>query len=127
MAYYIEDKEIVDNLDINYVIDYFKSKGEECVRILYGRSFSRVINGEYTLSDGLIIEPLDVNKSTYRYQEGHRIFSIDRNGGGICINPYFDKSGIYDSDHSLSKELHQYCLDYKQVLRDKKINEIIWC
>jgi hypothetical protein len=124
MAYYIEDKEIVDSLDINHVITYFKSKGEDCVRILYGRSFSRVINGEYTLTDGLIIEPLD-NKSSYTYQEGNRTFSIDRNRGVICINPAFNKSEIFDTEHSLSKELYQHCLDYKQVLRDNKINEIL--
>ena len=35
MAYYIDDKQIVESIDINHVLDYFKD--EECIRIMYGR------------------------------------------------------------------------------------------
>ena len=110
MAYYVNDKEMVENVDINYIIDYFKNKGETCIRIMYGTS--------------LIIEPIE-NKPKYVYQDVSRTVSIDRERGSICVNPYFDKSGSYDRDHSLSKDLQEYILDYKQTMRDNKINNII--
>jgi hypothetical protein len=120
MAYYIEDKQIVENVDINYILDYFKSKGETCVRILLGRSFA---NGVEKIEDSIIIEPLE-DKYKYVYQDGSRSVSIDRKSGSICVNPYFDKTGIYDSEYSLSKNLQEYILNYKQVLRENKIKNI---
>lgn len=125
MAYYINDKEVVESVDINYILDYFKSKGETCIRILYGRGFSPPYGDkDYTLGNSLIIEPLD-DKPSYVYQDGSRIVSIDRERGSICVNPYFDKSGSYDIEHSLSKNLQEYILDYTSYQRDKKISEII--
>lgn len=77
MAFYINDKQIVENIDINYIISYFKNKGEDCVRILHGRYFDR--DGQkYELTDTIIIEPLD-DKVSYVYQDGHRTFALDRN------------------------------------------------
>lgn len=125
MAYYVDDKDIVKNIDINYIIDYFKNKGETCIRIMHSRGFSQP-HGEkdYKLFDSLIIEPLK-DKPSYVYQDGSRIISIDRKRSTICVNPYFDKSGSYDSDHSLSKNLQEYILDYKSTMRNNKINNII--
>jgi hypothetical protein len=126
MAYYIDDKEIVKNVDINYILDYFKSKGETCIRIMRGRSFPLLPSGKRVekIENSIIIEPIG-DKSSYVYQDGSRTVSIDRERGSICINPYFDKSGSYDNDHSLSKDLQEYILDYPSYLRNKKINEII--
>jgi hypothetical protein len=113
MAYYVNNKEIVENVDINYILNFFKSKGETCIRIMYGRSFNN------SIGNTLIIEPIK-DKSKYVYQDGGRTILIDKERGSICINPYFDKS-----DHSLSKDLQEYILDYKQTMRDNKINNII--
>lgn len=121
MAYYIDNKEIVENVDINYVIDYFVSKGETCIRIMRGRSFHNKIE---KIENSIIIEPLK-DKPSYEYQDGSRIVSIDRERGSICVNPYFDKSGSFDVDHSLSKNLQEYILEYPVYLRNKKINEIL--
>lgn len=122
MAYYIDDKQIVESIDINHVLDYFKD--EECIRIMYGRGgLPPYGDKDYYLSDSLIIEPL-ADKFKYIYQDGSRVVSIDRNRGQICVNPYFDKTGIYDTEHSLSKNLRDYILDYKSKMRDIKIKEI---
>ncbi len=132
MAYYIDDKEIVEKVDINYILDYFKSKGETCIRIMHARSFPLIPNvGRVEkIENSIIIEPIE-NKPSYQYQDGSRTVSIDRERGSICVNPYFDKSGRYDTEgwkngnHSLSKNLQEYILDYPSYLRNKKINEII--
>jgi len=126
MAYYIDDKKIVENVDINYILDYFKSKGETCIRIMRGRSFPLIPNvGRVEkIENSIIIEPIE-NKSSYQYQDGSRTVSIDRERGSICVNPYFDKSGNQDREHSLSKNLQEYILDYPVHLRNKRINEII--
>ncbi len=121
MAYYVNNKEIVESVDINYILDFFKSKGETCIRIQHGKSFS---NGVDKIEDDIIIEILE-DKPKYKYTDGHRTVTIDRKRGSICINPYFDKSGSFDREHSLSKELQEYILDYKLKMRDNKINNII--
>lgn len=121
MAYYVNDKEISESVDINYILKYFKNKGETCVRILHAKSFS---GGVDKIEDDIIIEELE-DKNKYSYQDGHRTVTINRKRGSICINPYFDKSGSFDSDHSLSKDLQEYILDYRTYIRDNKLREII--
>lgn len=125
MAYEIRDKEIIETLDINYVIDFYKKQGENCIRILHGRRFQPP-NGDkdYKLTDDYCIEPIE-DKDKYVYQDGHRTFSIERTDRGVIINPYFDKSGVYDVEHSLSKKFYNYILDYKLEIRDKKIKSLI--
>lgn len=121
MAYYIDDKQIVENVDINYIIGYFKNKGETCIRIQHGKSFA---NGVDKINDDIIIEPVE-DKPKYTYYGGSRTIIIDRTRGSICINPYFDKSGIQDTEHSLGKDLKEYILDYRLTNRNNKINSII--
>lgn len=124
MAYEIRDKEIIETLDINYVIDFYKKQGENCIRILHGRRFQPHGDKDYKLTDTIIIEPIE-DKDKYVYQDGHRTFSIERTDRGVIINPYFDKSGVYDVEHSLSKKFYNYILDYKLEIRDKKIKSLI--
>lgn len=124
MAYEIRDKEIIETLDINYVIDFYKKQGENCIRILHGRQFQPHGDKDYKLTDTIIIEPIE-DKDKYVYQDGHRTFSIERTDRGVIINPYFDKSGVYDVEHSLSKKFYNYILDYKLEIRDKKIKSLI--
>lgn len=120
MAYYITDKEITNSIDINYIIDFYRGQGEDCIRIMRGKSFT--IGGDET-QDNIIIEPVE-DKSKYKYQDGHRTFSIHRNNY-ICINPYFDKTGSYDIEHSLGKKFYDYILNYKNKIREDKINKLI--
>lgn len=120
MSYYITDKEITNNIDINYIIDFYRKQGECCIRIMRSKSFT--LSGD-EIQDSIIIEPIE-DKLEYKYQDGHRTFSMHRNNY-ICINPYFDKTGSYDIEHSLSKKFHDYILDYKNKIREDKINKLI--
>jgi hypothetical protein len=117
MAYYVSDKNIVNNITINYVLDYFIKKGE-IVRIMYGRSFHKPHGSkDYTLGASIIIEP--VSDKELVYQDGGRTVMITR-GRDICINPWYDKSGI-----NCCKELYNYISDYGIMCRDNKLDLII--
>ena len=102
MAYYINDMEIVKNVDISYIISFLKERGEECVRIMYSQP------SQHTL----IIEPLK-DKSKYVYQDGSRTVLINRQRE-ICVN-------LYHSGESLLNHI----INYKSESRDKKINQVI--
>ena len=114
MAYYINDPE----MDINYVIKYFHNKGEQCIRIMYGRYFNKNEANEkgYNLDDTLIIEPVKDVKDL-SYQDGGRTVMISNN---ITINPWYDKDR-----NNCCKEIHDYLKDYPIYKRNKILNELI--
>lgn len=107
----------VKNIDINYIIKYFHSK-EECIRVLYGRSFYTPYGDtDYSLSNSLIIEP--VPDKQLKYQDGCRTVTIECNGD-ICINPWYDKLGV-----NCCKEIYDYINSYNVYVRDNKLKCLI--
>lgn len=62
MAYEINDKEITENIDLNYVIDFYVKNREDCIRIMRNRSF---VNGLEEIGNGIIVEPIE-DKQCYQ-------------------------------------------------------------
>ena len=134
MAYNIDDKQIVNNIDINYILDFFKE--DECIRIRWNRIRrsngypNRYDGNDYDIGDTLIIETV-VDKYDYDYRDGGRTVMVDKVRGDIIVNPHMTivtpeknrKSGKPMAVFKTEK-LRDHILNFKSKLREDKINII---
>lgn len=127
MAYDLED----NNVNINDIVKFFYNNGENCIRIMYGRTFVRTevtnddylgkINNDiekgYKLNESLIIEPLKEKDNINAYQSGHRTLSIDRRSKLIVVNPYIDRENTLKLKSFIENTISRN--------RQNKINKIL--